>query len=163
MNLNLLEEDPYNTVFVRPEDGFPVYHVETPMRFFGSATTTIKKINGATDNVMATIGLHAFSQEVNVWGRNITPVRAHMFTTSEKFIASDGRSYKWKTDWGIFQLILNDRSHTPIAFYDSGSLGILSAARLPSLQTTPDGVPIIDEIVATFIYVLQVQKRRRRR
>jgi len=47
--------------------------------------------------------------------------------------------------------------------YDSGSLGILSKSRPPTLAILPQGQHIMDEIVATFIYMEEKRRRRRRR
>jgi len=108
---------------------------------------------------MATINTH-WGSAVSVWGRDVTP-RRRMLSSSEEFIAADGQSYKWKSDWNDFRLVRNDGSDAPIASYDHGSLGILSRSKPPTLSVTPEGVPILDDIVATWVYV--DQKRRRRR
>lgn len=52
------------------------------------------------------------------------------------------------------QLTLADETHTIIARYNRGSLGILprSQSQLSWLEISPEGKDIIDEIIVTFIY-----------
>jgi hypothetical protein len=57
----------------------------------------------------------------------------------------------------------SDNSKESIAFFDTGSLGFFSKSRPPMLCIAPEGMRIIDEIVATFIYARQDIERRRRR
>lgn len=98
---------------------------------------------------------------VYVWGRNITPVRPGIFSQSAVFVAADGLPYKWKIDWDLLRLVRNDGSHTPVAFFDPGSLGILSRPKPATLSVTPEGLPILDDIVATWVYMEQRRRRRR--
>ncbi|KAF8888298.1 hypothetical protein BD779DRAFT_1524615 [Infundibulicybe gibba] len=55
---------------------------------------------------MATIYLRGWRDSVvECWGRNITPHRAGLLQReSEKFQASDGRSYKWRVDGRDFRV-----------------------------------------------------------
>ncbi|ESK89113.1 hypothetical protein Moror_5286 [Moniliophthora roreri MCA 2997] len=162
MELSLMDSDPWNTVFILP-DGHPLYHVETDVGFFSSKPSTIKKIMGPDAADMAIVDSGSWDSLVSVWGRNITPQREGIFSVSESFIASDGKSYKWKVDWDSTVLVINDGSHTLTAAYDSGSLGFFSNSRPPTLNILPHGVQIADEIIATWIYMEQKRRRRNRR
>ncbi|KAK7437103.1 hypothetical protein VKT23_018729 [Stygiomarasmius scandens] len=164
MELSLSEQDPFNAVFFAP-DGSAIYHTDTPLTFFSTRHTTINKLSRDGPQQMAVVEVHGWSDSiVNVWGRSFVPCQSHTFTNSEAFVASDNRSYKWKNDWGG-QLTLHpdDGSDQIIAMYDSGSLGILSNSRPPTLAILPPGQHIMDEIVATFIYMEEKRRRRRRR
>ncbi|THV06883.1 hypothetical protein K435DRAFT_960143 [Dendrothele bispora CBS 962.96] len=164
MELSLSERDPFNAVFLNP-DGAAVYHTDTPFAFFSTRKTTINKISREGPYQMGLVEVHDWNESiVSVWGRPFIPYRSHTFSNSEVFTASDNRSYKWKDDWGG-QLILHpdDGSDTIIAMYDSGSIGIFSKSRPPTLAILPNGVHIMDEIVATFIYMAEKKRRRARR
>ncbi|KAF9049617.1 hypothetical protein BDZ89DRAFT_1057496 [Hymenopellis radicata] len=154
MDLRLIDESARNTVIILP-DSSPLYQVETRTRWLSVQPTSIKKIDGAQAMDMAVVQIPM--------GLDITPVRQGLMSTSETFIASDGKSYKWKVEMGDLYLNVNDGSHTTIAIYDPGSLGFFSKMRAPTLTVTPQGMHIGDDIVATFIYMLQQQQRRRRR
>ncbi|KAF5348361.1 hypothetical protein D9758_010906 [Tetrapyrgos nigripes] len=89
------------------------------------------------------------------WGIN----KLKVFSSSEVFTASDRHSYKWKHKSGHFVLYSKHGSEM-IASYDSGSRGFFSKKRPPKLTVLPQGLPVVDEVVATLIYM--VQKRRQR-
>ncbi|KAK0498748.1 hypothetical protein EDD18DRAFT_1153608 [Armillaria luteobubalina] len=162
MDFSLLEHSLYNNVMVLP-DGTPAYHIDTPFKLFGS-TTRIKKITSATSSDMAVIQLNGWDASVvQVWGRDVCPYRANIFSASESWIGVDGQPYKWKQDMGDLYLVKNDGSHALVATYDRGSIGFFSKARPPKLTINPEGLAIADEIVATFIYMAQKRERRRRR
>lgn len=76
MNLYLLHNDSRNTVINSP-DGFPLYHVDTPFKLFGSVTSVTKirpPQNGGGKDDIATINTH-WGSTVSVWGRDVTPRR----------------------------------------------------------------------------------------
>ncbi|KAF8888299.1 hypothetical protein BD779DRAFT_1524620 [Infundibulicybe gibba] len=139
----------------------PLYHIDTPVRIFKRPVTTIKKFSGSSEAVMATIYARGGHKSVECWGRNITPYRGGLLTTSERFQASDGRSYKWRVDGRDFtRLYTDDGTSTPVATFNSGPMGPFSTSRPPRLAVAPQGMPILDDIVATFVHM---DRRRRER
>jgi hypothetical protein len=169
MDLLLLKNNPLQTVLLLA-DGTPLYHVDTPFKLFNH-TTTIKKLNGPTQVDVASIEWASLQSQTIIRVRDfpITLFKHHIFTTSEVFHASDGRQYKWKMDSGNLLLVTDDGSRTPLAIFVEANLGLFSTPHPASLNIAPQGMPIIDELVATFIYMLhkrrsrEDQDRRRRR
>ena len=80
--------------------------------------------------------------------------------------------YKWKTkggypevreptgslqvllsDTGTFmQLVTDDNIETPLALYHKSHHGLFSTARPATLDITPQGMHILDDIVTTFVW-----------
>ncbi|KAI0062123.1 hypothetical protein BV25DRAFT_1825987 [Artomyces pyxidatus] len=76
------------------------------------------------------------------------------------FTASDGRAYRWILGALTCWLKPDDGSDVEIARYHPRKLGIFGKARKAFLEVSPDGVPILDELIMTFIWV---EMRRRDR
>ncbi|KAJ8093666.1 hypothetical protein PM082_023458 [Marasmius tenuissimus] len=162
MDLILADPDPWNTTFALP-DGQPIYHVETNIGFLSRDSTFVKKISGRNAADMSIIDSQSSWGEnlVRVWGKNVAPHREGFISTSEVFTASDGKSYKWKNDWDIMTLTSPDGSY--VASFDPGSSGLFSKYSPAVLRVHPQAVHIVDEIVATWIYMQQKKRTRRRR
>ena len=58
---------------------------------------------------------------------------------------------------------LKDSEKRPVAVYDGGSSGFFGKARPAKLTIAPAGMAIIDEIVATYLYVDQKREQAKRR
>ncbi|THV06882.1 hypothetical protein K435DRAFT_415910 [Dendrothele bispora CBS 962.96] len=159
MELTLSERRVTNTIFFGP-NGSTAYFTKTRLRLFGNRKTKLYK---GIDHV-GTIQLHPWSADVvEVHGHPVSPHKAHWGTTSEEFVASDGRAYKWQTSFRgkQFTLYPKDHSNQTIARYDNGSHGVFSRSRPATLSIQPQGMNIADDIVVTFIYMIKRRDRRR--
>jgi hypothetical protein len=56
----------------------------------------------------------------------------------------------------------DDRSRARVVTYHHRSFGIFSAASDPRLEVSPEILPILDEVVMTFVYVENKRRQRRR-
>ena len=95
---------------------------------------------------------------------------------SETFAASDGRSYKWKADTGNFTVrayihayqkytevrhqLVDDKTKEVIAFFERH---FFLSSKPNKVHISQKGLPIIDEILATLIYMVAIQRRRQNR
>ncbi|KIY67136.1 hypothetical protein CYLTODRAFT_454759 [Cylindrobasidium torrendii FP15055 ss-10] len=164
MDLRFTDDSADNTIILLPDDT-PAYFVETEHKFLVHSRTVIKKTHADTITEMGSVKLSSMLDDgfVNVWGRNITPQSTGMFSASRTFVASDGKSYKWKVEMGSPLYLISTGNHHTVASYDRGSLGFFGKARLPSLSVTPEGMPIGDDIIGTFVFMRLDEERRRRR
>jgi len=150
MNLSFSRDDPRNTVLIAP-DGRPLYHIETPTSFVGSGNTKIMNVSGRSMDI-GMIEWHSWNDTVLLIGRRrVVPVSGGIFSSSEVFQAGDGRKYRWKIDGGCPLLVTDDQS-LPVAIYRKAKGGIFSASRPASLDITPQGMHILDDIVTTFAW-----------
>ena len=58
------------------------------------------------------------------------------------------------------QLVTDDHSQTPVAIFRHAKNGFFSTPRLASLDITPQGMYILDDIITTFVWF--EEKRRQR-
>ncbi|KIM87279.1 hypothetical protein PILCRDRAFT_814769, partial [Piloderma croceum F 1598] len=155
MNLSLSRDDPRNTVLVNP-DGLPMYHIDTPTKWFGSGNTRIMNVSASSVDV-GMIEWHLWDDTVLLVGRRrVAPTSSGMFSHSQVFQAGDGRKYKWKINGGYPLLVTDDRSQTPV------ENGIFSTPRPAFLSITPHGMHILDDIVTTFVWFEDKRRRRKR-
>jgi len=82
-----------------------------------------------------------------------------LFGRQRTFVGMDGRPYKWSLGQRTCSLELNDGSKTPVARFHRRSFGIVGKAHNGYLEIMPQGMPIVDDVVVTFVYV---EKRRER-
>ncbi|KII89458.1 hypothetical protein PLICRDRAFT_175636 [Plicaturopsis crispa FD-325 SS-3] len=154
MDLTLLKSNTRNTVLTDPE-GAPVYIVTTPTGLFTNHDTTIRRVDGPKERDIGRVQSAGFSQSwaVAVHGRDVRMIRSGAFSASESFMASDGKMYKWKIKGGAPLRVRkgSDGLNTNIAVY-SGASGLF-CSRPSILTVSPDGLAILDELVATFIYM----------
>ncbi|KAK7437106.1 hypothetical protein VKT23_018732 [Stygiomarasmius scandens] len=179
MELTLSERDITNTVF-STSSGSAEYRTAKKTKAFGvSASTWIYK--GIEQ--IGTVRVASWNKldTVDVRGHTLHLYRTSFWSSSEAFIASDGRSYKWKLPsvtvnhvhaYASDNLMIvfiqlysleNGHSKDMIAHYDNGSYGIFSRRRLPKLFIKPQGLCIVDEIVTTLVYMLRLQEEERAR
>ncbi|TRM57770.1 hypothetical protein BD626DRAFT_550921 [Schizophyllum amplum] len=105
-------------------------------------------------------GWHDHSVVVN--SRNVTPARMRMMSVCvdrRRGHPSDGRLYKWKVEMGDFTLV-DDETKQIVAFFERHN--VLSS-KASKIHVNPQGLPILDEIIATLVYMVRVQRRRERR
>jgi hypothetical protein len=151
MNLSLSKDEPRNTILTLP-DGRPLYQIETPSKFIGTEVTRIKN---AAQNYSDTgmIEWHSFHTTVIYVGqRLIEPHKGGTFGSSKVFQAMDGQMYKWKTKAGCPELVTDDNVESVLAVYHKSHHGLFSESRLATLDITPQGMHILDDIVTTFVW-----------
>ncbi|KIJ26089.1 hypothetical protein M422DRAFT_272865 [Sphaerobolus stellatus SS14] len=86
-----------------------------------------------------------------------------VFSRSRTFEGSNGMEYKWKCDArGKFTLF--DSSRNLLVESHKSHLGILRKARDYSLDVMPAGIPILDDIIVSFIIMRyrQIQRKKRK-
>ncbi|KII89457.1 hypothetical protein PLICRDRAFT_41115 [Plicaturopsis crispa FD-325 SS-3] len=151
--------DPLNTTILH--DGKAVYHVKTPFKVFRRPDTTLRRVDGHQHADVACIrwGGLTKSLSVSVHGRDVRPHKKSMFSDSETFTAADGKEYKWKIKNGKFpKLVRKTGIDKTIAEFHAPS-SVFSLSHKVTLKVDSDGLAILDDIIATFIYV---ENRRRR-
>jgi len=151
MNLSLSRDDPRNTTLVLP-DGQIMYQVETPARLIGIRTTTIRRAD-ANHSEVGQIEWHLFSDTVLRVGRRIIqPRRTGTVSSSQTFKAADGLTYRWKIRSGYPELAAEEHSNIVIATFHKAKRGFFSTPRPASLDISPLGIDIVDDIVTTFLW-----------
>jgi len=151
MNLSLSKDDPRNTTLALP-DGHPLYQIETPSKFIGTEVTRIKN---AAQNYADTgmIEWHTFHPTIiHVGPRRVEPHKAGTFSSSKVFQAADGQMYKWETKRGKPQLVTDDNIENVLAVFHKSHHSLFSNPRLATLDITPQGMHILDDIVTTFVW-----------
>ncbi|TFY75689.1 hypothetical protein EWM64_g8324 [Hericium alpestre] len=176
MILTLSEKDYLNTL-LKDESGRALYQINTPSTIFGGRTT-ITRLIGQMDHEIAWIAWNSFTpDEFHQHGRTVEASerfpRKGFFRTRRVLLASDGQSYVWKDGRGgvkvnrtaappcpaahpsseSIQLDRADAEHSRVAKYHTRSLGFFSKSHPAYLEVAADGVPILDDIVASFVYV----------
>ncbi|TRM57155.1 hypothetical protein BD626DRAFT_465455 [Schizophyllum amplum] len=158
----LTDRDFENTVLL-DTTGRALYHTDTKLLQFVSRETKLFRAapqHPSGEALIGTItlsGWHDHSVVVN--SRNVTPARMRMMSVSETWAASDGRLYKWKVEMGDFTLV-DDETKQIVAFFERHN--VLSS-KASKVHVNPQGLPILDEIIATLVYMVRVQRRRERR
>ncbi|KII89460.1 hypothetical protein PLICRDRAFT_41120 [Plicaturopsis crispa FD-325 SS-3] len=165
MDFTFRENHPTNTVILEPS-GQPIYHVNTPSSFnpFKLPDTTIRRVDGTNDFDVATIQWERLTKPLilTVRGRGIQMSRSGMFSVSESFQAADGQMYKWKIKGGFPLLVRSDDSKSIVATFSAPS-SIFSMSRPVVLSVAPAGMGILDDLIATFIYMETKRRKRKQR
>ncbi|XP_006462973.1 hypothetical protein AGABI2DRAFT_186774 [Agaricus bisporus var. bisporus H97] len=80
------------------------------------------------------------------------------------FKASDGKEYRWQLSLGPIEMIRNDESKERVVKYRlyRPSMGNFVKGRPPSLEVDDSCIPILDEIIMTFIYCHKLREIRER-
>ncbi|KAL1706317.1 hypothetical protein EV121DRAFT_278934 [Schizophyllum commune] len=162
MEFTLSDLDILNTVLL---DGSNYGHYRTHTKLLQLYPRETKLFRAAPGQPggeveIASVTLGAFRDHLVVAnGRNVTPARMRMMSVSETFAASDGRSYKWKADTGNFTLV-DDKTKEVIAFFERH---FFLSSKPNKVHISQKGLPIIDEILATLIYMVAIQRRRQNR
>ncbi|KAK7471933.1 hypothetical protein VKT23_000039 [Stygiomarasmius scandens] len=150
MDFALDHHNPLKSTYTSTYDGVPLYKVDKH-----SSHIEVYKLVNRQYALMTQIELHTFhSDKVSLWGRDIRPMDISSWSGSLQFPGFDGLPYKWKIDGSDFRL-RNDTSKLEVAYFDHGHEGLFSSShnRLPVLRIHPDGLKILDEIIATFVYM----------
>ncbi|KAH7882507.1 hypothetical protein F5I97DRAFT_261845 [Phlebopus sp. FC_14] len=167
------------------EHGHVLYTIDTPTSL--NKKTTISKHNrDRSSEVIAGIGLEAlqsisgvgrrqgtrFSREgcglrmftffYGLYGRLWRGADADNLSSSQSFVGSDGRKYKWKIEstncW-----LKAENSVVELAKYHRCNLGFLTPQHPPYIEISPSVLHILDEIIMTFVYAEKLSQDRRRR
>ncbi|KAF5353117.1 hypothetical protein D9758_008786 [Tetrapyrgos nigripes] len=157
MNFSLDHHNPLKSTFTSEQDGVPLYKVDKHSSHI-EIYKLVPSSNGSPQyTLMTQIELHSFhSDKVVLWGKEIRPLDVSGWTGSLTFPGVDGLPYKWKSDGSDYRL-RNDSNKLETAFFDHGhdSLFSKSRDRLPVLRVHPDGLKILDQIIATFVYLVK--------
>jgi hypothetical protein len=147
--------------------GSTIYTVETPHGVSGYHTTNIQRTDSALNKTetVATIAWTPSGSDahITVRGRDITPSgRRGLLSKSESFMASDGGVYKWKVTGLNNPPYLVDQtfSDTVAKHARSGGLLLLRKTRPGHLSIGKECLDIIDEVVATFVYIERKRQKR---
>ncbi|KAG7092976.1 hypothetical protein E1B28_009277 [Marasmius oreades] len=144
--------------------GQPIYEISTPDRWFHHARTMIKKFQPGMSlpQDMGVIEIHSWNKSVvEVWGRSVLPKSPGVFKRGELFTSSNGQQYTWKRKSRT--AVLTDKLDNTMAVYDERRTNVFSRKE-PSpakLAVAPAAVEIADEIVGTFLYFEEQERRAR--
>ncbi|KAK7025994.1 hypothetical protein VNI00_015825 [Paramarasmius palmivorus] len=153
MDLVFSDNNVRHTTITSLPSGQPVYRVSTTSsRILNSETATIKKISESENEELAQdiaiVKWHGLRDDTcRVRGRNVSPKHDKTFTTTKWFVASNGEKYSWKRSSN--ETVLRDQTKNIVATH-SRSPEDLHQTKLSISQV---GVPIVDDIVATFVLV----------
>jgi hypothetical protein len=174
MQLFFTNDSPLNTSLIT-ETGETVYKIDTPQSD-STRTTTISRVvpqNGQNQlaidggssgkfTAVAQIEWPDFSPSttVRIGGEEI-PMKKYLrneglgiFGKSRVFTAPDGRDYRWTVTLGRPKLDLKHSGpKVKVARYHRGSIGIVTERTHAALEILPAGIPIVDAVVMTFIYL----------
>ncbi|KAJ3985827.1 hypothetical protein F5890DRAFT_1507512 [Lentinula detonsa] len=140
-----------NNSILHRRDNLIAYIIETPSRILHHERSTLYKgPNREPIGFIEFHGLHENIVEIN--GRSFLPHRAHEsnhLSDSKEFMASDGRTYKWKHhSHGVWELLTQDGSHTLVARYDRNNISVY-----------PQAILVQDEVILTLIYMRQCKEK----
>ncbi|THU93794.1 hypothetical protein K435DRAFT_861172 [Dendrothele bispora CBS 962.96] len=151
MDFSLDHRDPLKSTYTSTNDNVPLYKVNKH-----SGDIEVHKLVNGQHVLMAKIEQHiVHSDKVLLWGKEIGPINTSGWTGSIQFPGSDGSPYKWKKDGSDFKL--HDKSKQEVATFDHGHKAIFHSShnRLPVLHIHSDGVQILDETIAMFMYMVK--------
>ncbi|KAF5365542.1 hypothetical protein D9757_010914 [Collybiopsis confluens] len=170
MDLYFLENNAYNTLLVQ-SNGVPIYHIKTPphsgdadhphtviTKFVASDENGLGK-DESEDREMAHIEVRRWhSGLVEVWAQSFLPSKAHLLSSSEAFTASNGKRYQWRRGEGEeIKLTRFEDRQCSVAHYESQLPATSTSA---TLKIKLEGLLILDELVAIFIYLQQKRNKR---
>ncbi|KDQ60511.1 hypothetical protein JAAARDRAFT_125792 [Jaapia argillacea MUCL 33604] len=158
--------DSIRTILLDERD-FPVYKIETPYSSGLRKDTTVYRRAGTYPDTyfeeVARIHWHHFHQSEIVYGGKILRVgdylrKSGVIGQNKKFVAPDGKQYKWVLQMRGQKLITNDFNETLVASFKEANLGIRKPKHPGCLQIYPSGQHMMDLIVVTFVYLEQKRK-----
>ncbi|KAL1746490.1 hypothetical protein HDZ31DRAFT_34105 [Schizophyllum fasciatum] len=162
MELTLSELDIENTVLL-DTNGYSRYRTHTKLLQLVPRETLLFRAvaNDPSGELhIGTVSLGAFRDDfVVVNGRDVTPARMRLMSLSQTFAASDGRAYKWKVDSGQYTLV-DDSTKEVIAYFERH---FFLSSKTNKVHISNQGLPVLEEILATLIFMVAFQRRRKRR
>jgi len=143
------------------------YTSSTPYIHLTTApTTTIKRVIPSTGQkeTIGTVKWKSFGKgKVHVGGQKVRFEGGGLFNETEPFKASDGRTYRWKITRKHIRLIHTSSfyaSSVTIASFTRHHNRFLNPLKRAQLQVTSAGLPIMDDIITSFIYVEGMRRKR---
>ncbi|TFY79863.1 hypothetical protein EWM64_g4146 [Hericium alpestre] len=181
MILTLTEKDYLNTL-LKDEEGRVLYQINTPSTVFGGRTT-ISRLEDETHQDIAQFDWNTFSaDELQQQGETVD-AKVHLHRSGifslyvpsapatrrpliasrlrkREFFASNGEFYVWKEGRNGLKLDPARSAGLRIAEYHVRSLGILSKKHPGYIEIADGGLPILDDIVTSFVYVEKQRQSR---
>ncbi|KAH7924674.1 hypothetical protein BV22DRAFT_1034905 [Leucogyrophana mollusca] len=165
LKLTLSKNDPLRTNFVTPE-GKTLYTVDTishhrPSLGSKRSTTITRRSAGGDCMQVGVVEWPANADDrpsVVVGTRSVEMTKTGLYTSPEMFRASDGQHYEWQIRDSRSHLVplKVPKSQAYVATFVSSSsrTSIFSPRKVhtASLFVPPEGAPILDDIVVTFVY-----------
>ncbi|KIJ42265.1 hypothetical protein M422DRAFT_254670 [Sphaerobolus stellatus SS14] len=175
MNLSFRSSDPLDMVIVDSTNGAVLYHTE--MHNVVDQTTRVNKYISGTQEAKVLAEIHwerLTTQSANVLYRGqklkmsdflprqglimyiyeaarcLTFIHIHNFFRTRTFVASDGKQYKWKGD-SLMKFKLYDPSENLVVESHKQHQGVFHKAQDYNVDVLPPGIPILDDIIVTFI------------
>ncbi|KIK77304.1 hypothetical protein PAXRUDRAFT_835034 [Paxillus rubicundulus Ve08.2h10] len=135
------------------------------------ATTTITREDRAGERLQVgviewPVSSRQSRPQIFVGTRPVEMTRTGLYTSPEKFTAADHHAYEWQISDSRPQLVPLEehRSAAYIATFVHSSTGsFLTRKHSASLFIPPEGVPILDDIVVTFVYFESQWRNKERR
>ncbi|TRM57145.1 hypothetical protein BD626DRAFT_516111 [Schizophyllum amplum] len=176
MDFTLSSSDILHTTFIDPTNA-PRYRTSTTYPSFAYHQLKLYRTypdgeqSGADDGAEKTIGNtgeqligmltmaggrgpNGRYHQVVVHSRDVTPERVKKLSTAEIFVATDGRSYKWKGEGikhiGNFLLVDEETKQTVAHFVIRNPF----SSKPCKLHVNTEVLPILDELVATLLYMI---------
>ncbi|KAG9219783.1 hypothetical protein CCMSSC00406_0008160 [Pleurotus cornucopiae] len=169
------------------EDGQAIYKITTPFKVTGRVTTILRVVPSAKDeHDDADLDAHLqdkFAHLAEIEWQYIKSSRLRFrgddidtgtlfrkfglgpHGRHRAFTAPDGREYVWKMGMWASELYLNDDSIPKkplIAKYHRPTFNPIGPNKPAYLEISPEGEPILDDIVVTFVLVETYRKERER-
>ncbi|KAJ8074320.1 hypothetical protein PM082_012633 [Marasmius tenuissimus] len=134
--------------------GEPAYEIYTVGKFLQSEPTWIRKYQCSEQRPVeiGQVRVRSFHNDVcQLRGKDIRPRSIDSLSTKRSFTSlANGQKYIWKRKFSKAKLL--DNTKNTIAVYEESHSGFLSTKAPAKISVAPDGMPIIDEIVVTFVY-----------
>jgi len=117
----------------------------------------ILQLAGLEEHVVAKILWHCFKQSVFTIGGDEITLKAYMpktnwWRSTRAFTAKNGQKYKWIEGTFTCWLKRDDGSGTVVARYHRRCFTIFTKGRRSRLDVADELMPILDEVVMSFIY-----------
>lgn len=161
MNLTLSSYDLLRTDLLSEDTSTPVYRIATdPIR---RTSTIISRIRGAH---RVEVGRIDWDNRIQITcsGRPLLLEKSSLFSSSKIFLARDKARYKWKVRGPQVLLQTTDASKRLVAKWSSRSAPTRAptADNNATLAVNSEGVPIMDELVTTFVFFERARHTGRR-
>ncbi|KIJ26186.1 hypothetical protein M422DRAFT_71957 [Sphaerobolus stellatus SS14] len=164
MNLSFRSSDPLDTLIVDSTNGAVLYHTET--HNVVDRTTRVNKYIPGTQEAKVLAEIHwetLTTNSANILYRgqklkvsDFLPRQGLILTRT--FVASDGKQYKWKGD-ALMKFKLYDPSENLVVESHKQHLGVFHKAQDNNVDVLPPGIPILDDIIVTFIIMNHLEWR----
>ncbi|KAJ3569645.1 hypothetical protein NP233_g4914 [Leucocoprinus birnbaumii] len=176
MYLTLTTQNPRDSDYLA-EDGHVLYKVDKPNGFSAKTATIRKSVTGKSKGAneqyafYAQVEFHDWSDTQFLLDNRSIPASEFLQKDSgwfsggkRTFTASDGRQYTWKPYGKHLEMYRNDGTKTLMVKFTEyrPGLGPFMKKRLASLEIDSTCIPILDEVILTFIYCEKLRKDRNR-